>query len=222
MIRERRFVTAVVLPATPSSDHSRTTTTTTPGAPLRPRLQADAADDLDLNIDPIPFDPRGFDSPSPANTTTAMNALRNPPAFTLPSAPTPSAASPTSTILVPETPEEHQRTNHALATQHIQQIDAENNTVAALRASRARLVEQLNDMTALVDRLRLRQQITELDRLHEAQLAGASRTAGWKTPAFWTILVVVGAYAAWCQYNAVDIAYVRQRNCLWYGLPQDC
>ncbi|KAK5135585.1 hypothetical protein LTR08_005065 [Meristemomyces frigidus] len=189
-----------------------------------------------------------------------MNALPHPPNFH-------PAASPTSTIMVPETP--HNEQPQAPANHHRRRRSnpPRNNSVASssaatstntttmleleienLRAQRARLVEQVNDLTACVDRVRLRQQITELEARHERaagqkaaveaqnaraetataeaaaklQVATAERTTAWWKLGFWIGVVLIGGYGRWCWENTGEAVYIRQKNCERYGLSSRC
>ncbi|KAI7286688.1 hypothetical protein KC345_g1088 [Hortaea werneckii] len=106
-----------------------------------------------------------------------------------------------------------------------------------LRQQRQQMTEQMSDLTANVDRLRLRQRILQLDAEHgraEAEMArieaatartervGEARKVGWWRACFLWGLVLTAVYGGWRVYNSPDIQYVRSYRCRELGLPQDC
>ncbi|KAI6859041.1 hypothetical protein KC343_g3718 [Hortaea werneckii] len=106
-----------------------------------------------------------------------------------------------------------------------------------LRQQRQQMTEQMNDLTANVDRLRLRQRILQLDAEHgraEAEMArieaatartervGEARKVGWWRACFLWGLGLTAVYGGWRVYNSPDIQYVRSHRCRELGLPQDC
>ena len=227
----------------------------------RPGVHIDTAGHQLLNLDPFTPTPApgrwGLRDPSfnaSPTTPSVMSAVGNPPNFQ-------PAASPADTILVPETPLDEQP--HNLVHQHRRQLNMRNGSVASssiattndtdnmleveiehLRAQRARLVEQINELTACVNRVRLRQQLAELDARHERalaqkaeldmQIATAKRVAAEtrvtileRAKSWWKILfmvgiLLIGGYWTWCWENTPDAMYIRQKSCEWYGLSSDC
>ncbi|KAI7153828.1 hypothetical protein KC349_g8092 [Hortaea werneckii] len=109
--------------------------------------------------------------------------------------------------------------------------------IDGLRQQRQQMTEQMGDLTANVDRLRLRQRILQLDAEHgraEAEMArteaatartetvGEARKVGWWRACFLWGLCLTAAYGGWRVYNSPDIQYVRSYRCRELGLPQDC
>lgn len=102
-----------------------------------------------------------------------------------------------------------------------------------LRASRARLVEALNGSTSLVDRLRLRNQLTEIDGMRDRATAAQARAQAAEEKAqrvasegkghllgciLATLMLALSVYAWWCWYNGADFKYIRQRTASQLGL----
>ncbi|KAI7190290.1 hypothetical protein KC363_g4514 [Hortaea werneckii] len=109
--------------------------------------------------------------------------------------------------------------------------------INSLRQQRQQMTEQMNDLTANVDRLRLRQRILQLDAEHgraQAEMArieaatartervGEARKVGWWRACFLWGLGLTVVYGGWRVYNSPDIQYVRSYRCRELGLPQDC
>ncbi|GAB1740351.1 hypothetical protein NU219Hw_g5459t1 [Hortaea werneckii] len=109
--------------------------------------------------------------------------------------------------------------------------------IDGLRQQRQQMTEQMGDLTANVDRLRLRQRILQLDAEHgraQAEIArteaatartervGEARKVGWWRACFLWGLGLTAVYGGWRVYNSPDIEYVRGYRCRELGLPQDC
>ncbi|KAI7374274.1 hypothetical protein KC336_g20250 [Hortaea werneckii] len=109
--------------------------------------------------------------------------------------------------------------------------------IDSLRQQRQQMTEQMGDLTANVDRLRLRQRILQLDAEHgraEAEMArieaatartervSEARKVGWWRACFLWGLGLTAVYGGWRVYNSPDIQYVRSYRCRELGLPQDC
>lgn len=125
--------------------------------------------------------------------------------------------------------------NTSLGNPHrLPQVPSE---IDGLRQQRQQMTEQMSDLTANVDRLRLRQRILQLDAEHgraEAEMArteaatartervGEARKVGWWRACFLWGLGLTAVYGGWRVYNSPDIQYVRGYRCRELGLPQDC
>ncbi|KAI7538121.1 hypothetical protein KC331_g10538 [Hortaea werneckii] len=109
--------------------------------------------------------------------------------------------------------------------------------IDGLRQQRQQMTEQMGDLIANVDRLRLRQRILQLDAEHgraQAEMArteataarnervGEARKVGWWRACFLWGLGLTAVYGGWRVYNSPDIQYVRSYRCRELGLPQDC
>ncbi|KAI6826909.1 hypothetical protein KC332_g7880 [Hortaea werneckii] len=129
---------------------------------------------------------------------------------------------------------QHDRNAPLGNTSRLLQVSSE---IDNLRQQRQQMTEQMNDLTANVDRLRLRQRILQLDAEHgraEAEMAmieaatartervGEARKVGWWRACFLWGLALTAVYGGWRVYKSPDIQYVRSYRCRELGLPQDC
>ncbi|KAI6908978.1 hypothetical protein KC318_g1705 [Hortaea werneckii] len=129
---------------------------------------------------------------------------------------------------------QHDNNPHLGNPQRLPELPSE---IDGLRQQRQEMTEQMSDLTANVDRLRLRQRIFQLDAEHgraEAEIArdeaatartervGEARKVGWWRACFHWGLGLTAVYGGWRVYNSPDIQYVRSYRCRELGLPQDC
>jgi len=232
----------------------------TPGAPTKLVLQVDT----ELNsFDPVTPTP----APAPASATRASTSPAPAPASPVEMDPFIQSASPAQTIQVMGTPlldqppprQDQQQRAADLAAHHRRTLDnrgarergsvasssAESNNranilqtrVENLRTERAHLVEQVNDLTACIDRVRVRNRIAELNEQHERAVAekaradaetarietrGVERTVGRWQVAFGVGVLLMVLFGGWCWRNSPDNQHIRKRQCENLGLPPDC
>ncbi|KAI7144015.1 hypothetical protein KC316_g15293 [Hortaea werneckii] len=223
-------------PTTPGSDPE----SGTPSAPGRVSPGSDLDDNLILDSEsdsstPVPASKRPVD-PTPA--TGNMNPLQLNHSRS-------DAASLHARIDKGKLPQREQLKTATQQVQHDNNAHLGNperlpelpSEIDGLRQQRQQMTEQMGDLTANVDRLRLRQRILQLDADHgraEAEMArteaatartetvGEARKVGWWRACFLWGLGLTAVYGGWRVYNSPDIQYVRSYRCRELGLPQDC